>query len=247
MSHSRPGADSGENGSVKPGLPRSAHRSRRARHRCAGRGDRPRAGCRARGARARRGGAGRPARPCHPAARLVGRSACLAAGGRRARAVADRRAAGQPGAPGQPGAQGADLGLGRGRAGGPVRARLGDRALRHDAVLGPHDPAHAPDPGGADPAAVRGTDHAAAARLVRGDASPVDLPAPALAGGPVPVVPRRVLAAVRGRDVGEPLLAAVRGGPGGRVDPPAGARAVPLVPRSCSGGRSSGPTRHRGG
>ena len=98
------------------------------------------------------------------------------------------------------------------------------------------------------PAAVRGTDHAAAARLVRRRRAGAGSSRSSTRGwSRFLVVPGRVLAAVRGRDVGEPLLAAVRRGPRGRVDPPAGARAVPGVPRSCSGGRSWGRTRRRGG
>ena len=110
----------------------------------------------------------RPSRPrcrCCSAGRSTRWSGCRRSSA--LRPVAGRRAAGRI-APtrGTRCRAPPDRRLGRGRRRRRVRARLGDRALRHDAVLRPHGPAHAADAGGAAAAAVRGTDHAAAAGLV---------------------------------------------------------------------------------
>ena len=110
----------------------------------------------------------RPPPACCSAGRAIRSSGCR----RSSRCVLwlDAASAGEPRAPREPGAARRGPGLVGARAArGPVRAGLRHRALRHHAVLGPHGPAHAADPGGAGPAAVRGADHAPAARLLRGD------------------------------------------------------------------------------
>ena len=132
------------------------------------------------------------------------------------------------------------------RARRPARPRLGDRALRHDAVLGPHGPAPAADAGGAAVPALRGPDHAPAPGVDAGGPPSLDPAGPPLAGRAVPRVPGRLVDHLRRRHVGEPLLAAVRPRARERVGAPPRARAVPRRRRSCSGGPSWARTRRRG-
>ena len=127
------------------------------------------------------------------------------------------------------------------------RAPVGDRRLRHDALLDPHGPAPAPDPRRRSADRPRRPDHDSspgghAERPPSGD--PAD---PPLADDEGPLLPGRHLDRLRRRDVGHPLLAAVRRLARGPADPRSRARPVPRPPASCSGGRPSGSIRARGG
>ena len=89
-------------------------------------------------------------------------------------------------------------------------------------------------------------DHAPPPGVHARHAPPVHPPGPALAADATGVVPRRRMGGVRGRDVGEPLLAAVQPGPRGSMGPSGRARCCSWRRRCCSGGRSSAPTRRHG-
>ena len=127
-------------------------------------------------------------------------------------------------------------------------SRLGHRALRHDAVLGPHGPARPADAG-------RGPAHRPGrARSPCSSASSRPstrrrwiLPVLHSRVAARPGLPGRRLGDLRGGHVGHPLLAAVRRGARGPARPRPRARAVPGAARCCSGGRRSRSTRRRGG
>src|SRR5262249_20146971 len=106
-------------------------------------------------------------------------------------------------------------------------ARLTDRVLRHDALLGPHDPASAAGDGGGAAARDRGAHHARAALLVARGPSTLDPAGAALDAGPGAVGAAGGVGDPRGRHVVLPLLAPVRCRAGGRDPPSPRARALP--------------------
>ena len=134
-----------------------------------------------------------------------------------------------------------------GIAGARVRAAVGDRALRHDALLGPHGPARPADAGRRAAAGPVRADHPAAAPELVGDAPSLAPAGPPFAGRPVHGLPGHGLGDVRGDDVGGPLLAAVQRVARGPDRPRPRARPVPdrRAPVLVAGGRPR--SRRRGG
>src|SRR5688572_20167863 len=109
------------------------------------------------------------------------------------------------------------------------RAAVRDRALRHDAVLGPHGPAPAAPPRGRSAAGPGRAGDAAAPggepvgpQALAPARPPLDADRRARASG-------RRLDDVHARHLGQPLLATVRPGARERGRPPAGARGVPRL------------------
>ena len=125
---------------------------------------------------------------------------------------------------------------------------LGHRALRHDALLGPHGPAHPADAGRGAAHRPGRADHAApAASRRRRRASAGSCRCSTRASMRVlafPVVAWLIFAVVMWVVA---LLAAVQRGPRGPVRPRPRARPLPRQRRSSSGGRRSRSTRRRGG
>ena len=130
------------------------------------------------------------------------------------------RPAGQRGPSGQPGPAPPDRGVLRRDAGARLRAAVGDRALRHDALLGPHGPARAADAGrGARCSPWPRRSPCSCALSSPGDPPSLDPAGPPFAGRAVPGLPGHGLGDVRGDDVGGPLLAAVQRVARGPVHP----------------------------
>ena len=162
-----------------------------------------------------------------PAVRLVVRPAGLAAGDARAPVVGRGGPAREPGASAPPDRPSPDGLLAGRRVRGPVCRGLRARRLRHHAVLDAHDPAPPADAGRAAPPAARRTDHPAPPGLDARGPAPLDPARAPLHGRPPAVVPGGVVDRVRGRHVGQPLLAAVRPRPREPVGAPPRARPVP--------------------
>ena len=182
------------------------------------------------------------------AVRLVVRSAGLAAGDRRPAAVARRRPAGEPGAsrPTRSPAGGPPYWV-RGRVRDPVRASTRASRAYDTTLFSMHMVQHLLLTLIGPPLLLlAGPITLLLQASIARDPPALDPAGAPLAARPAPVVPGRLVAAVRGRHVGEPLLAAVRPRRSRTSGRTASSTSCSSAPRSCSGGRSSVPTRRRG-
>src|SRR5487761_2071448 len=158
---------------------------------------------------------------------LVLRPHDLAAALRSRRGLPVGRSTGGRGPPGEPGSAGPTRLLPAGPRRDRDRAAIRHRALRHHALLRPHAPARDPHlPRRAGDRAGR-ADHAGPASRHAGRAAALGPAHPPLAHRPGDRPPARRLAPLHRRDVGNPLLAALRRRARERLAARPGARALP--------------------